>query len=97
MPKSCFNQKAKLFKLYSKLEKIFSELALLGTNNFVPIDLHNKIILQIYEIEENYLCLDTENCRHCNKINKRKFNYISINGIKTRLSIWIENEILLLV
>ena len=94
MPKSCFYQKTKLFYLYKNLEEILSDKALSRSNIFAPIELHNKIILKIYEIEENYLCLDTENCRYCKNITKHKSKYISINGVKTRLSIWIEKEIL---
>jgi hypothetical protein len=92
MPKICYHQKTKLFKLYNKLEKI-----LVDPSIFIPIENHNKIIRKIYEIEDNYLCLDTENCRHCKKIANHKSKYIDINGFKIRLSIWIENEMLQLV
>jgi hypothetical protein len=109
MKKNCFYQKTKLINLYNKLEKILSDkastdLALADlenrptrTNIFVPIEVHNEIILDICFIEDNYLCFDTEKCKHCKKINNRRFKYIYINGIKIRLSIWIENEMLSLI
>lgn len=64
------------------------------TNIFIPIEVHNELILDICFIEDNYLCFNTEKCKHCKKINNIRFKYININGIKIRLSIWIENEML---
>jgi len=54
------------------------------TNMFVPIEVHNDLILDICFIEDNYLCFDTEKCKHCKKINNRRFRATRIINAVTK-------------